>query len=57
MSPLLFEEIQLIGNKKVIRQTKANLFPEQNFVRDLVFSYADMALEISEAEYLGLAEQ
>lgn len=51
ISPRLFEEVQMIGTKKIIRQTEAKLFPEKNFVRDLVYNYSQMAYEIAEAEY------
>ena len=57
MSPQLFEEIQLIGTRKVVRVTKARLFPEQLFVRDLVFSFTQMADEISENDYLTILTQ
>lgn len=57
MSPQLFEEIQFIGTRKVVRQTKARLFPEQLFVRDLLFSFTDMADEISESDYLTVLTQ
>lgn len=53
INPFLFEEIQIIGARKVIKQTEAKLFPEKNFVRDLVFNFKPMAVEITEAEYLG----
>ena len=51
INPLLFEEIQLIGAKKVIRKTEARLFPEKSFVYDLVFNFKEMAVEIGSAEY------
>lgn len=50
----LFEEIQIIGSKKVIKQTEAKLFPEVVFVRDLALNYHHMADEISETEYMQL---
>ena len=53
LNPLLFEEIQKIGSKKVIRQTEAKLYPEKIFIQDLVYRYKDMAYEISEEEYDG----
>lgn len=49
-----FEEIQLIGSKKVIKQTEAKQYPEMIFIRDLVLSYSEMALEINETEYLSV---
>jgi hypothetical protein len=48
----LFEEIQIIGSKKIVKQTKATQYPEMVFIRDLVFNYTEMALEITEEEYL-----
>jgi hypothetical protein len=51
INPLLFEEIQIIGSKKIVRQTEAKLFPEKNFVRDLLTNYSHMAYEITEVEY------
>jgi hypothetical protein len=50
----LFEEIQIVGSKKIIRQTEAKLFPEVLFVQDLILNYSEMAEEISEEEYLKL---
>lgn len=52
INPQLFEEIQIIGSKKIIKQTEATLFPEKNFINDLLFNYAEMAEEIGEEEYL-----
>jgi len=50
----LFEEIQLIGSKKIIRQVDAIQYPEQLFIRDLIFNYAEMADVINENDYLQL---
>ena len=47
----LFEEIQIIGSKKIIKQTEAIQFPEMLFIKDLIFDYKEMAEEISEEEY------
>jgi len=49
--PRLFEEIQLIGSKKLIKQTEAKLYPEVLFVNDLLLNYGEMAVEISKDEY------
>lgn len=51
INPRQFEEIQVIGSKIVVKLIDAHLFPEMNFIRDLVYDYAGMADEISEAEY------
>ena len=52
MNPRLFEEIQIVGSKKIIKRTEAKLFPEMLFVSDLVLNYSEMADEISEKDYL-----
>ncbi|MBA2610479.1 MAG: hypothetical protein H0U95_00815 [Bacteroidetes bacterium] len=54
IQPNLFEEIQLIGNKKTIKQIEAKQYPEMLFIRDLVFNYSEMAEKISEAEFLKI---
>lgn len=46
-----FEEVQVIGNRKIIKITEAKLFPEKMFVKDLVMDYKEMAEEITEREY------
>lgn len=53
MNPSAFEEIQVIGSKRIVKYIEAKLFPEKTFIHDLVFNYAAMAYEINEAEYLG----
>ncbi len=53
MNPTAFEEIQVIGSRKIIKYIEAKLFPEKTFIHDLVFNYASMADEISESEYLN----
>ncbi len=47
----LFEEVQIIGTKKIVKQIEANQFPEILFIKDLVFDYKHMADEITENEY------
>jgi hypothetical protein len=56
MNPRLFEEVQIVGSKKIIRQTEAKLFPEMLFVSDLVLNYSAMADEINESEYLAVID-
>jgi hypothetical protein len=46
-----FEEIQILGSKKIINTIKAVQLPEMNHVYDLVYNKA-IAQEISEKEYL-----
>ncbi|MBX3163381.1 MAG: hypothetical protein KF900_02785 [Bacteroidetes bacterium] len=57
INPKLFEQIQIVGTKKIISQTEAKLFPEMSFVRDLVFNYEEMAVEIDEGEYEGVMNE
>jgi hypothetical protein len=52
IQPKLFEEIQIIGSKKIIKEVEAKQFPEMLFIRDLLSNYSQMADEISEEEYL-----
>ena len=50
----LFEEIQIIGTKKIVKQIEALQYPEVIFIKDLIFDYKLMADEISELEYLTI---
>ena len=52
IQPKIFEEVQLIGTKKVIKLIEAKQFPEFVFIHDLVVNYSQMADEISEEDYL-----
>lgn len=54
IQPNVFEEIQVIGSKKVIKQIEAKLYPEVLFVKDLILNFQSMADEISEKEYLEI---
>ncbi|WP_317899668.1 hypothetical protein [Aurantibacillus circumpalustris] len=54
--PRLFEEIQIIGSKKVVKQIEARLFPEVLFIQDLVLNFGEMADEIQEVDYLRIKE-
>ncbi len=51
MNAAAFEEIQLVGSKKIRKLTEAKQFPEKLFIHDLVFNYEAMAEDISEEEY------
>jgi hypothetical protein len=54
INPRLFEEIQVIGSKRVIKQVEAIQFPEMSFVHDLIYNYEEMAEEITGEVYEGL---
>lgn len=49
-----FEEIRMVGEKKLISLTEAKLFPEKSFLNDLLFNYQEFAEEIGAKEYEDL---
>jgi len=40
IQPKLFEEIQIIGSKKIIKELEAKQFPEMLFISDLIANYS-----------------
>jgi hypothetical protein len=52
----LFEEIQIIGSKRVVKLIEATQFPEMSFIHDLIHNYGEMAEEVSGDEYERLKE-
>jgi hypothetical protein len=51
-----FEEIQIIGSKRIVRTIHAKILPEMNQVYDLVYNFEKFGGEISEKEYLEQLE-
>ena len=51
LSPVLFEEIKVVGSKRFIYSIEVKQYPEKVFINDLLLDYALFADEISEAEY------
>jgi hypothetical protein len=51
LSLVLFEEIKVIGSKRLINCIEAKQYPEKVFINDLLLDYALFANEISETEY------
>jgi hypothetical protein len=51
INPTQFEEVQLMGSRKIVKVTEASLFPEKMFIKDLVMDFGRMADEITEKEY------
>jgi len=49
-----FEEIRVIGSKRIVSHTEAKLYPEKVFINDLLFKYEDFAEEINAEEYSGV---
>lgn len=56
INPRLFEEVQALGNKRIIRITEAKQFPEIVFISDLISNYEAMASEITAGEYEAFKE-
>ena len=55
LSPVLAQEIKIIGTKRSIFTIEAKQYPERVFVNDLLFNYTDFAIEISETEFSEIA--
>ncbi len=52
LSLIEFEEIQVIGEKRIVNRIIAEQYPEKVFINDLLFKYEGFAEEISEEEYV-----
>lgn len=50
MSPTEFEEIQLVGRKKLVNQYVATILPDRQFIYDLCYD-THFVLESTEEEY------
>jgi hypothetical protein len=57
LSPVQFEEIKVIGSRFALSLITAQVFPEKNFIRDLVLSYEVMADAIDADEYEHVASK
>ncbi len=51
LSPVLFEEIKVVGSKRFIYSIEAKQYPEKVFVNDLLLNYTLFADEVTEAVY------
>ena len=51
LSPVLFEEIKVVGSKRLINSIEAKQYPEKMFINDLLFNYTSFADEINKAAY------
>jgi len=49
-----FEEIKIVGDKRIKQHVVASQYPEKVFINDLLFNYAGFAAEIGEKEYLEI---
>lgn len=50
-SPVLMEEIKVVGNKRLAYVIEAKQYPEKVFINDLLLNFAAFADEISEDIY------
>ena len=46
-----FEEVKVVGGKRIIHHVVAKQYPEKVFIHDLLFKYEGFAEEIGEKEY------
>ena len=51
LSPVLCEEIKVVGSKRLTYIIEAKQYPEKFFINDLLLNYVLFADEISEVEY------
>jgi len=51
LSPVLCEEIKVVGSKRLTYTIDAKQYPEKVFISDLLLNYALFADEISEMDY------
>jgi hypothetical protein len=56
INPRKFEEIQVVGTKKIIRNQEVALYPDLLFIKDLVFDYSERAEEITAEEYSAILD-
>jgi hypothetical protein len=54
LAPDLFEEKRFIGKQLEVRSYKAEIFPDRNFIYDLLLNYSNYADLIGEDEYLSV---
>ena len=50
-SPVLAEEIKIVGSKRFIYTIEAKQYPEKVFINDLLLNYSEFAVEIAEEIY------
>jgi hypothetical protein len=50
-SPVLAEEIKIVGSKRFVYIIEAKQYPEKVFIHDLLFNYSEFAHEVTEEIY------
>jgi len=53
LSPVLCEEIKVVGSKRLTYTIEAKQYPEKVFINDLLLNFDLFADEISEVDYDG----
>jgi hypothetical protein len=56
ISPELFEEIKVLGNKKTLHTFEAKILPDRNYIKDLTFNYKDYWIICKKSDYEELRE-
>jgi hypothetical protein len=54
LSPVLCEEIKVVGSKRLICTIEAKQYPEKVFINDLLLNFDSFADEINEVDYEAL---
>jgi hypothetical protein len=52
-----FEEIRIVGKKRIVNHIVANQYPEKVFINGLLFKYEEFAEVSDEREWLEIAHQ
>ena len=47
-----WEEIQLVGTKKILHHFTVKIMPDRNFMNDMLFDYEVNWVKIEESEYI-----
>ena len=52
-----FTEVKMIGNRIILTEIKAKIYPEMQFINDMINCYENRWEEIEKADYLKAIEQ
>ena len=51
LSEMEFEEVKIVGEKRIVQHVVANQYPEKVFINDLLFKFEEFAEEITPDKY------
>jgi hypothetical protein len=57
ISPLIFEEIKVLGDKKTLHVFEAKILPDRNYIYDLIYNYEKYWIESTQEEYESIKVQ